>query len=410
MSFDALQERLATLQDTTTQVRGLIDRLSKLDFQSGSVPLPQGFGNNDNDNVGNDDDENVATELSGEINQILREEEEDLELLAEEVTDLRGGKEGSEAERQKSRLREGVSRLEDDVKSARIAFHKAQLTARRSLEAARRLERQILLRSYASRAATNATTSPQSRSGATSPVPSFANPSSRRRQGTHHSKTGGDPVISASSDLTRSLHRARQIVQDELARSMTLHETLQESTTQLKQLGGTYGRMEDMLVSSRDLLGTLMKSTKSDTWYLQTTFYMLAVVLGWLVFRRFFYGPLWWLVWLPLRLVFKTGSGAVGMVGGAPGGAGSGARMEVVDGAGRRVEVDMGQEGVVPTAKVGKEGERTNGWGDPDSMAEQIGRIIDGEAGRPGKALDEEADVHQPVVSEGEDGRVRDEL
>lgn len=107
MSFEALQERLTALQETTSQVRDLIDRLATLDFQPGSVPLPV---NDDGD------DENVATELAAEINQILREEEEDLELLSEEVTDLRGGKEGSEAARRKERLREGVTRLEGEVK------------------------------------------------------------------------------------------------------------------------------------------------------------------------------------------------------------------------------------------------------------------------------------------------------
>lgn len=113
MSFDALQERLAALQETTAQVKELIDRLATLNFQPGSVPLgnPNGEANNDDD-----DDENVATELSAEINQILREEEEELELLVEELADLRGGKEGSEAARRKERLREGVERLEGAVK------------------------------------------------------------------------------------------------------------------------------------------------------------------------------------------------------------------------------------------------------------------------------------------------------
>lgn len=106
MSFEALQERLTALQETTSQVKELINRLAQLDFQPGSAPLL------DND----DDEENVATELGAEINQILREEEEDLELLAEEVTDLRGGKDGSEAARRKERLREGVARLQGEVK------------------------------------------------------------------------------------------------------------------------------------------------------------------------------------------------------------------------------------------------------------------------------------------------------
>lgn len=108
MSFDALQERLTTLQETTSQVKDLIDRLAKLDFQPGSVSLPQGGDA--------DDDENVATELSAEINQTLREEEEELELLEEEAMDLRGGKEGSEPARRKERLLEGVKRLDGELK------------------------------------------------------------------------------------------------------------------------------------------------------------------------------------------------------------------------------------------------------------------------------------------------------
>lgn len=85
-SLDTLQERLLALQETTTQLKDLIDRLANLKFQPGSVPLDT----NENGNG----DENVATELSAEISQILREEEEELELLHEEIIDLRGGESG----------------------------------------------------------------------------------------------------------------------------------------------------------------------------------------------------------------------------------------------------------------------------------------------------------------------------
>jgi protein transport protein SEC20 len=108
MSFEALQERLAALQDTTSQVKELIDRLANLKFQPGSVPLTSG------DNDGQED--NVATELSTEINQILREEEEDLELLQEEITDLRSGRPGSDGEHNKARLRDAASRLSQELK------------------------------------------------------------------------------------------------------------------------------------------------------------------------------------------------------------------------------------------------------------------------------------------------------
>ena len=105
MSFDALHERLSALQDTTAQLKELIDRLAHLQFEPGSVPL------------GADDEDNVAAELSTEINQVLREEEEDLELLQEEVIDLRSGRPGSEAEHNKIRLTDGVSRLDRELKT-----------------------------------------------------------------------------------------------------------------------------------------------------------------------------------------------------------------------------------------------------------------------------------------------------
>lgn len=111
-SFESLQERLAALQETTAQLKTLIDRLADLKFQPGSVPLHSPTA---------DDDEqppNVATELAAEINQILRDEDDELELLREEITDLRaGGRPGSDAEHRKQRLREGVKQLETELKA-----------------------------------------------------------------------------------------------------------------------------------------------------------------------------------------------------------------------------------------------------------------------------------------------------
>lgn len=266
--------------------------------------------------------------------------------------------------------------------SSRAYFHKAQLTSRRTLETARRLERELLLRSY-----TRAASSPTpSRSGANSPAPSLHHP--RRRGGAQRAQgpSAGydDPVVGASSDLTLSLRRAHQAVTAELGRSMAVREGLAESTQKVRRLGTGYSRVDDMLRSSRDLVGVLVRSTKSDTWYLQTTFYLLAATLGWLVFRRFLYGPLWWLVWFPVRLVFRTGSSAVGVVGGAgAGGRPAGASMGVVDERGGAKVVGVGEEGAVPTVEVAGGG-RTEGKvasegqeGDPDSMMDKVGRIVD---------------------------------
>ncbi|KAJ0107837.1 sec20 domain-containing protein [Diaporthe amygdali] len=407
MSFDSLQERLTALQETTAQVQELIDRLANLKFQPGSVPLPNGDGYGE-------DDENVATELSSEINNTLREEEEDLELLEEEITDLRGGKDGSDAARQKERLKEGAARLEGEIKSCRVSFHRAQLTARRSLEAAQRLERELLLQSY-----TRAASTP-SRSGANSPAPS-ANPTAAppRRRHTQKAAAGhGDPTVAASSDLTVSLRRAHQAVTEELSRSIAVHEALQDSTLKMKSLGANYSRMDDMLRSSRDLVGVLLKSTKTDTWYLQTTFYMLAATLSWLVFRRFMYGPLWWLVWLPVRLVFRTGSTAVGLVGGKPG-----ATMEVgvgSEGGQSAKVVGVGEEGAVPTAQVGQGNKAAD---DPDSMVDKVGRVIDRIEEQVGgmdglgeqPAAEAEAEAFEPVsagdgIAQEAPERLRDEL
>lgn len=202
---------------------------------------------------------------------------------------------------------------------------------------------------------------------------------------------------------------------------MALHDTLGESTKQLQSLGSTYGRMEDMLTSSKDLLGVLMKSTKSDTWYLETTFYMLAATLGWLVFRRWLYGPMWWLVWLPLRLVFRTGSTAVGIIGSGSE-SGSGATMEVVDGSsGKTVAVDMGSQGeaAVPTAQVGQQEKQEQGTVDDDSMVEMVGRIIDnlppeeeGSGEEQQQQLEEHVvfDQQQERVTQRDTQPIRDEL
>ena len=104
MSFEALQERLVALQETTGQLRELIDKLANLKYEPGSLPLTT------------DDDSSAAAELSAEINQVLREEEEDLDLLREEIIDIRSGRPGSEAEHNKARLKDGASRLEQELR------------------------------------------------------------------------------------------------------------------------------------------------------------------------------------------------------------------------------------------------------------------------------------------------------
>ncbi|GAB1310468.1 Protein transport protein sec20 [Madurella fahalii] len=389
-SLDTLQERLAALQETTGQLKDLIDRLANIKFQPGSVPLSTS------------DEDNVATELGTEISQILREEEEDLELLQEEIIDLRSGRPGSDAEHRKTRLKEGAQRLEAELKDCRTAFRKAQLSARRSLEAAQKLERSLLLASYAasanaSPAASTILSNPdsnnsdnanpqQDHSDTTDPRDKLFPPTARRRHNRSSHKDANSSqhsdLISTSSDVTLALRRTHALIAGEVAKSAFAAQTLAESSAALAELQRSYEGLDGLLSRSRDLVSALVTAQKSDTWYLQAALRLLLGTLAWLVFRRFLYGPLWWLVWLPLRTGFRVSKGVVGLGGSqqqqqASVGVG---RMEVVgpgsDGAGRKTVVGVGEEGAVPTVKVGTEpAEEVKG--DPDSMVERVGRMVE---------------------------------
>jgi protein transport protein SEC20 len=102
-------------------------------------------------------------------------------------------------------------------------------------------------------------------------------------------------------------------MQSELSRSRFAQETLEQSTAALADLGEKYSDLNTLLANSKNLVTTLLKSTKSDTWYLETTFYILITTIIWLIFRRWLYGPLtWFLIW-PLKLVFRIVFGVVGL-------------------------------------------------------------------------------------------------
>ncbi|KAI1094150.1 Sec20-domain-containing protein [Rostrohypoxylon terebratum] len=283
--FTDLQDRLAVLQDATNQLKGLIDRLANFDFQPGSVP------------VGASDDDNVCSE----INQILREQEEELELLQEEIIDIRPGRSGGDSQHDRVRLKDGANRLEHELQNCRKAFRRAQISAKRNLRLARRQERELL---YASFSNPRSGVSPPAVAETAIPLPS------RRKTQKRSEMTKEEQMISASNDITESMRRAHDLMAAELSKSDFAHNTLKESTASLSQLSENYSSLDTMLSNSRALLSTLLKSQKTDTWYLQSAFYLLIVTIGWLIFRRLLWGPTWWLVWLPLKLIFR---GTVGM-------------------------------------------------------------------------------------------------
>ncbi|TKA81364.1 hypothetical protein B0A49_00271 [Cryomyces minteri] len=294
MTTQSLTARLTALSGANKASFHLIHRLSKLTFHPGSIPL-------------DGDEGDVRTELSSEIHDSLKQQEEDFELLRQEVEDLIGGssvgsrRRNSEKDRETARLSAQVARLTEDLRQARIQFRRAQLSAKRAAEAAKAKERQLLFASL------------QDGSSGTS------TPTNRHRAG--HDKLSQDEVlVGASSDVTAALRRTHQLMQSELSRSRFAQETLEQSTAALADLSEQYGSLDSLLSSSRSLLSTLLRSQKSDTWYLETAFYILLTTIFWLFFRRLLYGPLWWFLWLPLKLTYRlvfSLLAAIGLTGSA---------------------------------------------------------------------------------------------
>ncbi|RMZ81188.1 hypothetical protein DV737_g2675, partial [Chaetothyriales sp. CBS 132003] len=193
------------------------------------------------------------------------------------------------------------ARLTEDLKAARGRFRRAQLQAKKRADDAKRKEREALFRrkDSGSRRATQA------------PV--------RERL------TADELARNASDDVTRALRRTHDLLSANLAQSQFAQQTLDESQSALKTLSESYGGTTDLLKASRGLVGQLVRSNKSDSWYLQTAFYLMAITIAWLVFRRWLYGPLWWLVFLPLKLGWKGTALLIGS-----GGAGAGGRGGVI--------------------------------------------------------------------------------
>ncbi|RCI15097.1 hypothetical protein L249_6822 [Ophiocordyceps polyrhachis-furcata BCC 54312] len=382
MSLQGLHERLTALQETTTKLRDLIDRLARLDLPPSSA-----------DAVAVDDE---GGDLGAEIGQLLRSGLEEQELLWEDLKYARP--EGHD----KARLKEGTERLAVQLASHRAAFRKARLVAKRKLEATQRQERDDFIRSLSM-----ATEQP---SDEAQPPPA-RRPARQSHQEQKSTLSREDQLtVGASGNVTTALRRTHDLMAAELSRSEFAHQTLTESSAALKQLDESYMSIEGMLASSRDLLGTLLRSQKSDTWYLQTALYMLMATGGWLVFRRLLYGPMWWLMWLPLRTLFGLGSRAGGVVfkgrqsdaSGVPAGGPEEAQPAAVVGL-------PGDE--LPTARVGGQEDADMG-SVMDRVREAVDAVADAddlagreEAASSGDAVAEEGNPKNRMWEEAEEAR-----
>ncbi|KAJ5555622.1 hypothetical protein N7535_008056 [Penicillium sp. DV-2018c] len=269
----ALQARLKELSASLGQIHPLVDRLR--DFTS---------------SIGQGDE--ARLELGSEIHSRLKEAEQDLELLRVEVEALetcsdsrrKSSAAHGEKEIERERVASMAGRLAEELKKLRADFRTAQLQAKRNAEIARRKERELLL----------------SRSH------------SEKKQPTEK-LTQDDLVLNASNDVTSALRRTHQLMQAELSRSQFAQSTLEQSSAAISSLSESYSSLDTLLSSSRSLANSLLRSQKSDTWYLETALYILIGTISWLLFRRIFYGPLWWLVWQPLKLIARFASVALGV-------------------------------------------------------------------------------------------------
>ncbi|BDD63593.1 hypothetical protein MAP00_008464 [Monascus purpureus] len=169
-------------------------------------------------------------------------------------------------------------------------FRRAQLQAKRNAELAKRKERELLF----------------SRS---------ANAEAEGVRQTSEKLTQDELMVNASNDVTSALKRTYYLMQAELSRSQFAQQTLEQSNAALASLSESYGGLDSLLSSSRSLVGSLLRSQKSDTWYLETAFYVLVGTIIWLIFRRILYGPFWWLVWFPMRLIARFTLAVLGAVG-----------------------------------------------------------------------------------------------
>lgn len=248
----------------------------------------------------------------------------------------------------------------------RTKFRRSQIAARKRLADAQRHERDIVLQSYsppADDAALPSDDPPPAQPRSPPPAPL------RKNQAPAVSEED-QQVVAASAEATKGLHRLRDNIEKALLLSNATHETLEESSAALGNVGESYASLDSMLGSSKQLVATLVKSRKSDTWYLQTSLCVLLTTLAWLVFRRWLYGPMWWLVWLPIRLVFRTSVGVGNVM--RPG---EGVDEKGADQA-RKASVEGLPDESLPTAQVEHE-VRDGTEADPDSMAEKVGSVID---------------------------------
>ncbi len=443
--IDELQACLDTLEGDLEEARKLTCRLATGQALPKQPPSGDDDNNDDNkkdddDNDDDDDDETTAedlaketTELAWQIADDLRDAQDGYELLQEDVTDLLGEVSPAssatapslraqpaaapavgDAERhERQRLVEGLRLFRAAIADAHRELRAANVAAQRRVEATRRAEQERLLAYYEEQSEEEEETESEgetaSEAGEDEDEDVDEKPVARRRRHRpppqHHAHTS--PTANAAADVTAALRQTHARIAAEVARSDFAAQTLAESSRALAELGDRYaggaGDRNDIatsLRSARSLVRGLVAAHKSDTWYLQTSLYLLLATAAWLVFRRLLYGPLWLLVWWPLRTLWAvagTALWAAGQAGSAVGGSGrdNSTTPAIIDASSLASSAVASSPRAV-TASVDARGQSSDGsrpasggvQDDGGSLVEQVGRIVDSDAATNAQADD----------------------
>ncbi|KIW91940.1 uncharacterized protein Z519_06922 [Cladophialophora bantiana CBS 173.52] len=278
----SLSERLQALTDSYKETLSQIQELRKFSTSSNSYDNP----------------DERRLELATEIHDNLKEQEDRLEILRQEFEDdaiPTHRRNLSTRESERERDADLLARLTEDLKSARASFRKAQLQAKRNADAEKRKEREQLFADRKQDGKQQA-----------------------RGRPTHEKLTQDELALRAAEDVTIALRRVHNQLEGELSVSQFAQQTLEESQQALDSLTQSYAGTTDLLKASRGFVGQLVRSNKSDTWFLKSSFYILAATICWLFYRRILYGPLMLFIWWPLRMMWwvtLTSLGAVGLGG-----------------------------------------------------------------------------------------------
>ncbi|ETI26307.1 hypothetical protein G647_03084 [Cladophialophora carrionii CBS 160.54] len=275
----SLSQRLQALADSYKEVVAQIQELRKFS------PA--------NDTSGNPDERRM--ELATEIHDSLKEQEDTLEILRQEFDDDTFAahlRDSSPREAERERNADLLLLLTEDLKNARASFRKAQLQAKRTADAEKRKERERL---FADR----------KQDGQAQP----------RGRATHEKLTQDELALRAAEDVTIALRRVHNQLEGELSVSQFAQQTLEESQQALQTLTTSYAGTTDLLKASRSFVGQLVRSNKSDTWFLKTSFYLLVATIAWLFYRRILYGPMMLFIIWPLRMMWWVSVKSFGVVG-----------------------------------------------------------------------------------------------